>query len=165
MDATAENYYQKYIASIHEDALPALQTSYGTTMAFLETIPARSADYRYAPGKWSVKQLLIHITDAERIYTYRALCIARGETQSLPGFDEDTYANNSYPEEREWEQVVQDFKAARLSSIELFKGFAPTVLQQTGIANGLRVTPALIGKIMAGHCQHHIEVLKERYHL
>ena len=157
------NLYTDYTASIQQEALPALQTGYGTTMAFLEAIPADMADYRYTAGKWSVKQVLIHMTDAERVFSNFALRIARGEKQPLPGFDKNTFAENSYSDERRWEQIVRDFKAARLSSIELFRGFTTDALQQTGTTNGEQVTLAFLGKLIAGHCQHHIEVLKKHY--
>jgi uncharacterized damage-inducible protein DinB len=132
-------------------------------MVFFKNIPEEKAPYRYAEGKWSVKEMLQHIIDTERIFGYRALSIARKDTTPLPGFDENTYANASKAGERSLAGLIEELKAVRTSTDLLLKSFTEDDLQQTGITNGHPNTVNAIGYIIFGHILHHKKILEERY--
>lgn len=119
--------------------------------------------YRYAPNKWSIKDVFTHMIDCERIYCYRALCIARGEKQSLPGFEENEYASFADADKRSKEDIINDYKTVRSTTIELFKSFDDEMLSRIGIANDTKRSVRSIGYLAAGHELHHLEVIKERY--
>jgi len=129
----------------------------------IENIAADKADFSYAAGKWTLKEVLQHVIDTERIFTYRAVCIARGDTTPLPGFDENTYAANSQANNRPWPQLVQEFKAVRHATNLLFGSFTLQQLQNRGTASNYPVTINAIGFITLGHLLHHINVVNERY--
>ena len=126
-------------------------------------VPDNKADYRYAEGKWSVKEVLGHMLDAERIFAYRALCIARGEQQSLPAFEEDEYVKNGFFSERSLDSLLVEFMYLRKSTVHLLSGLNEEALQRTGTANKLQVKAISVFWIMAGHVQHHLQVIRERY--
>jgi hypothetical protein len=130
---------------------------------FFDGITEEKANEAYAPGKWTLKELLQHIIDAERIFAYRSLCIARKETLSLPGFDENVYAANSQANSRSWQSLVEEMKAVRVSTKMLFESFSGEVLNQTGLSNNNRIDVNALGFIMVGHLVHHVGVIKERY--
>ena len=130
---------------------------------FFVSIPLEKHDYAYAPGKWTLKDMLQHIVDTERILGFRALCIARNEKQQLPGFDEDAYASNSGAENREWSQLVEELLQVRKSSNLLFESFSKSALKNIGICNDKEISAEAIGFILIGHCYHHINIVKERY--
>ena len=119
--------------------------------------------YRYAEGKWSIKDIFCHLIDCERIYNYRALCIARGDKTELPGFEENDYAKTANADKRDIRDIISEYKSVRASSIELFKSFNEEMLLRTGIANGSARSVRAIGYSLAGHEIHHLNVIKERY--
>lgn len=119
--------------------------------------------FAYAPGKWTVRRVLQHVVDGERLFAYRAMCIARGETASLPGFDEDLYASNDGSDERRLADIVDEFTAVRAATIALFRGLAASAWQRRGIANGKPASVRALAWITAGHELHHAAVLAERY--
>ncbi len=123
----------------------------------------KNPDHAYAEGKWTVKQLIGHCIDAERIMAYRALCIARGEQQALPGFDENTYVENANFKNRELGDLLEEFELLRKSNLAMISQFDSIVFQNVGNANGSPTSVGAIVYILAGHLQHHIKVLKERY--
>ncbi len=129
----------------------------------MDSIPVEKADYAYAEGKWTLKELLQHCIDTERIMVYRALCIARGEKQSLPGFDENSYAAASNANIRTWEGLVEEMQLVRKSTILMFDSFNEEQLQQRGSANNHPITCNALGFIIAGHFLHHERIVKERY--
>ena len=117
-------YFHRYINQVAEDDLSiALEKQAASFLKFLENIPADKIDYQYAEGKWSVKELLLHIIDTERIFAYRALCIARKDVTPLPGFDENSYADNSKAVQRDWKELLEEFKIVRRSTQLLFSSF------------------------------------------
>jgi hypothetical protein len=157
-------YYHNYINKVAQDDLSnALQQHQGTLTAFLETLPADKWNYRYAEGKWSVKELMQHIIDAERIFAYRALTFARKDKTPLPGFEENDYAAASEADRREPYSLLTELKTVQAATLTLFDSFSPEQLDAEGMANGKPVYVAAIGFIMAGHALHHLDVLKERY--
>ena len=156
--------FARYIDQVQgDDPLTALKEQEPKIAVMLNSFTEENSNYAYAPGKWSIKMLWQHIIDGERIFCYRALCIARGETQGLPGFEEDDYAALSGADERSWESIVQEMKNVRRSTIELFQSFTPDMLARVGTSNGKSITPNALGFILAGHIMHHMEVIRERY--
>jgi hypothetical protein len=119
--------------------------------------------YRYAKDKWSIKDVFTHMIDCERIYGYRALCIARGEKQSLPGFEENDYARFANADKRNKEEIIADYKTVRAGTISLFQSFDDDMLSRIGIANDTKRSVRSIGYLAAGHELHHLGVVKERY--
>jgi DinB superfamily len=134
------------------------------TLAFLRTLDeGRIAGLRYAPDKWTVKDIVGHVVDDERIFAYRALCIARGEPSPLAGFDEKTYAANAAAESRPWEGLVADYEAVRNASLTLFRSLSPAAWTRSGTVNGYPATPRGLAYHIAGHELHHVRILHERY--
>src|SRR5690606_3947557 len=120
-------------------------------------------DFKYSPGKWTIREVVQHMIDAERIYSYRALCFARNDSTPLPGFDENEYVNNSMATTRNWEDLRLEFLSVRKSSELLFKSFNEEQLMSNGIANNSSIIVLGIGFVIVGHVAHHIRILKERY--
>jgi DinB superfamily len=157
-------YYHNYISQVPDDELiEAFNATTPAFIQFLEDIPPGKHDYRYADGKWTIKELLQHIIDAERVFAYRALCFARKDQTFLPGFDENTYADNAKADKREWNDLVGEFKFVRIASEYMFSSFDEEQLDATGTANNNSVYVLAIGYILIGHCLHHMKVIKEKY--
>jgi len=121
------------------------------------------ADYAYAPGKWTIKEMVGHIIDTERILTYRLLCIARGEKASLPGFEEDDYVANAHFKDRSLFSLSEEFTLTRKSNLFLINSLNEEELDRMGNANGKEISVRSLVYILAGHIMHHINVVKERY--
>ncbi|MCZ2483285.1 DinB family protein [Aquirufa nivalisilvae] len=119
--------------------------------------------FAYAPGKWTLQQLLGHLVDTERILTYRTLCISRGEQQSLPGFDENTYLENAHYENQNTDLILQQYILTRQATTALLKSFSPEQWNTMGTANGNSVSVRAISWMIAGHEKHHLGIMKERY--
>lgn len=161
---TVPAFYHKYVNQTNEEnPSNAIQSNTNATLAFFREIPPQKWNYRYAEGKWSIKEMLQHIIDAERIFSYRALCIARGEKASLPGFEENDYAAASKADRRTSTELISEFETLRTSIQQLFDSFDEEQLTSVGTANGNSISTNAIGFIIPGHAQHHINVLKERY--
>lgn len=159
-------FYKTYIEKASDaDIVQTLELQLGRVLKESKKTSREQANFRYTPEKWSVKQVLLHISDAERIFSYRALCIARGETVSLPPFDENNYAANSLADEREFEAIVTEYLAVRNATIALFRSFNEQQLLAMGTTNNRAVSVRAIGAIIIGHELHHLEVLNERYGL
>lgn len=157
-------YYVKYIDSVKEANIQdALTNSIEHFTKQLALISEDKAEYRYAEGKWSVKEVIQHIIDTERIFNYRALCIARGESNALPGFNENHYARNSHASLRRFEDLKEEFLTVRASTAALYNSFTEEDLRATGNANGHEVEVLLIGYVTVGHALHHMNIIKERY--
>ena len=164
IEGTFPPFYATYTNKVKEDEVAdAFKNQQELVNTFFDAIPKEKEDFAYAPGKWTLKEMLQHIIDTERIFAYRALCIARHEKQSLPGFDENDYARKSQAAARSWQSLVAELKLVRKTSEILFDSFSPETLQQSGISNNNPVTVNALGFITAGHLYHHIEVIKERY--
>jgi len=157
-------YYQHYIdLAPGQDLQQAFAIADQLTFKYLDTIPVDRDNYAYAEGKWTVKQLFQHVIDTERIFAYRALCIARGEQGNLPGFDENEYAKNVTGENRSLPELIAEFKAVRETTKMLFQSFTDEDLQRIGTANNVKIKVLALGYIILGHAIHHLNVLKERY--
>ena len=159
-------YFDNYISLVKgENILAALESNYKITQQFLKSIPEEKGDCSYADGKWSVKQVIIHITDTERVFAYRALSIARGDNSPLPGYDENIWADNCAAEKRTLADVVEEFLSVRQSTVHLVKSFDDELLSRKGIANNNPSSVIALAFVIAGHELHHLNVLKERYGL
>ena len=126
-------------------------------------IPTEKINFAYAPDKWTIKQMLQHVIDTERIFAYRALAIARKEPAALLGFDENEYAKNATASHRNWKEMIAEWKILRLSTNILFGSFTEEDLKQKGTASNLPISVNALGFIIFGHALHHLHVLKERY--
>lgn len=159
------SFYQAYIAKTEGcDSVTALIERYSNEInAFIISIPDEKAHYAYAENKWTVNDLLQHMIDAERIFTYRALTFARKDDKNLPGFDENEYAATANANGRTLQSLKEEFTAVRKSTDTFFVSLTEEQLQTQGKANNNPVTVNAIAFITFGHVLHHIQILKERY--
>lgn len=157
-------FYHNYINQVTEnDLMEAFQKESPAFIHFFENIPPAKYDYRYAEGKWTIKEVLQHIIDAERVFIYRALRFARKDATPLPSFDEDLFAKNAKASSRNWNDLMEEFKAVRRSSEYLFGSFDSEQLESSGIASNHSNYVLGTGYIVIGHSIHHKNVIKERY--
>lgn len=157
-------YYTTYISKVEGDNVKDIIRTYSEPLLqFYSSLPEDKADYKYAEGKWSVKELLLHIIDAERIFSYRALRIARKDETPLPGFDENAYTPASKASERTLQSLKDEFAAVRKATDIMLDSFDEEQLSQKGTASNQPVTANAIAFIMFGHMIHHRQVLEERY--
>lgn len=166
MEETAvyKNYFEKYTSLVNEkDLQPAFANQSKTMDDFFTSISEEKSYYAYAEGKWTLKEMLQHIIDTERIFAFRALSISRKETAVLPGFDENNYAANSAANERTWADLVHEMKIVRESTTLLFNSFTEEMMDTTGNFNIATATPNTIGNIIIGHFYHHVNIANERY--
>ena len=157
-------YYEKYISLVAgDDATSALEMQHGRTMKLFEGRSERDGNFRYAPDKWTVKEVLGHITDAERIFTYRALRIARGDRTPLPGFEQDDYVKSGGFGERTLSSLVEEFASVRRASLAFFRSLDKEAWIRRGTASNNEVSVRALAFITAGHELHHAKILEERY--
>ncbi len=158
-------YASMYIDLLPDDGmvLQHMKENLGTVKEFILSLPPEKLLYRYAPGKWSIKEILVHITDDERIYSYRALRFARNDAAELPGFEQDNYAVESNADERELENILEEYEAVRRATIALFNGLDDKALIRRGIADGNEDTVRALAYHIAGHELHHIDFIKKHY--
>jgi hypothetical protein len=157
-------YFQKYIDQVPEqDLFTAFDSQLPVIKSFLSAITEERSSYAYAEGKWTLKELLQHMIDTERIFSYRALCFARKEKASLPSFEENDYAANSNANSRTWRSLVDEFLAVRQATTMLFHSFSPQALDTIGTANNNTTSVQALGFITLGHFYHHKKVMEERY--
>lgn len=157
-------YYDRYIRLIPAGYAPLqqLRTQQADVHALLDGLSDPQARFRYAPGKWSIKETLVHIMDTERIFAYRALRIARGDDQPLPGFDQDAYAPNSGADERPLADVLREYDAVRAATLALFDSFQAEAYDRRGTASGMPVSVRALAYMLAGHEAHHLQLWRER---
>ena len=157
-------YYRRYVETVPTgDLLVTLERQLEETVALLDTVGEARAGHRYAEGKWSVKEVVGHVTDAERIFTMRALCAARGETAALPGFDENAYVARASFDARSLNALMGELTAVRRATLALFRSLDATELGRRVTASGHPVTARALAWITAGHERHHARILRERY--
>ena len=160
----ATSFQSRYIQAVTgDDALKTVRENISIVENFFNNIPAEKLHFRYAEGKWTPIEILGHIIDAERILAYRALCIARGEKQSLPGFEEEDYVKATNFEKLSLKNLLQHYKAVRKANILLFKTFTAKEMKRIGKANNISYSARAMVWLIAGHELHHLTVLKERY--
>ena len=164
IESTFPAYFKQYIDQVKEDELAlAFKNQQADINDFFDSIPEEKTTSGYAPGKWTLKELLQHIIDTERIFNYRSLAFARNETASLPGFDENDYAANSNANERSWKSLCEELKVVRKSTEILYNSFSDEALQSSGLANNKPTTVLALGFITLGHFNHHKKVVEEKY--
>ncbi|MBO9151137.1 DinB family protein [Chitinophaga sp. GCM10012297] len=157
-------FYETYVSKVQEDDIyEAFRKHTAEVLDFFEKVPAQKLDYAYATGKWTIKQVLQHLIDAERIFAYRALRFARKDYTPLSPFEENDYAAEARVDEREWMDMVEEFQLVRLSSEHLFRSLNEEELQRSGIASGVPVSVLSLGYILIGHAIHHMGIVSERY--
>jgi len=157
-------FYSGYISLVDTDNIIRLLEEQLTELEFiLKNISDDDSLFRYTNGKWSIKELIGHMLDTERIMAYRALCIARKEKKSLPGFEQDDYVLYGNFDSRNWSEMIDEYSLQRRANLLLFKSFNNEVLLTKGIANENKVSVRALIYIIAGHEKHHFNILKERY--
>lgn len=159
-------YYDKYISLVPDgDLIDLLARTADTTIAFVWQQPTEFADHAYAEGKWTVKEVIGHVCDAERIFCYRLLRIGRGDETPIEGFEENVYVPRGRFVERTLESLLQEFAAVRQATIALVGGLPDEAWSYSGIANGHAISARALAYITAGHELHHAAILRERYQL
>lgn len=156
-------YYARYIDLVPDDVLRALRENAQETRRLLTPVTDPKADHRYAPGKWSVKEVIGHLTDAERIFGYRALRFARRDATPLPGFEENDFVETGGFGSRPLPNLLDEFRAVRAASIAFFENLDEAAWNQVGTANGVRMSVRALAFAIAGHELHHRKILVERY--
>jgi uncharacterized damage-inducible protein DinB len=156
--------FGRYIDRVPDGDIVSLLESQGNaTEKLLASIGEEKAGYRYAPDKWSIKQVVGHMTDAERVFSYRLVAIARGEQQSLPGFEENDYVDNANFEALSFSELVEGFATTRRAMTALVRSLDAEAWKRRGVANNNPISARAIAWITAGHERHHLNVLRERY--
>ncbi|MBF8149575.1 DinB family protein [Winogradskyella sp. F6397] len=158
-------YYQPYIDAINEDIgiCEGLKQNQNSVVSFFLSIPKEKHSYAYAEGKWTIKDVLLHVIDTERIFTYRALRVARRDKTILPGFEHDDYVVHAGAKNRSFDSLLEEYKAVRQATLTLFSTFDAGTLKLIGNASGSPISVRAIGYILLGHENHHIKTIKERY--
>ncbi len=158
------DYYKTYIAYVEgNDFLSQLEQVHASTMELLASIPEEKGNYAYAEGKWTIKQLLVHLLDAERVFNYRALRFARNDSTDLPGYDHNEYAQVANVASRSVAEIAIEFAVVRASTIALFSTFSEEELNRAGKGSGVSNTVLALGFIIVGHEIHHMNVLRSKY--
>lgn len=157
-------YYDRYLEAVPDgDLLRLLEEGAEEVLDLLRAFGEDRGDYRYAPGKWSVKEVVGHVTDTERVFAYRALRFARGDTTPLPGFDQDQYVAAAGFNRRLLADVAEEFTDVRKATVKLLAGLDAQALRRAGVASGHLMSVRAAAWIIAGHEQHHAQLLRERY--
>ena len=159
-------FYRGYVAHVgEEEILPVLRSQLDHLDVLLGQVMPERETYAYAEGKWSIRELTGHLIDAERVFGYRAFCIARGESRNLPGFDEKEYLLRAPYNQIDLEDLLSELRLARLSNIAMLRNLDEQAWMRVGTANDAQVSVRALAFIMAGHVRHHMGVLRERYGL
>jgi hypothetical protein len=160
----AAAHYSTYIDRISDDnILDVLESQLRDTTAIFRDISEEKSLHRYAPEKWSIRQVLNHVNDTERVFAFRALWFGRGFSGPLPGFDQNTGASAAQADEYPWADHVQEFEKIRLATVALFRNLPDEAWARSGVASGMSVTVNALAYIIAGHTAHHVAILQERY--
>jgi len=157
-------YYEKYVSLVPDtDIVETLSRQNEETLALLRGITEERAEHRYEPGKWSIKQVVGHLIDAERIFAYRALAIARGDKARLPGMEQDEYMAGADFDSRTLADLAEEFSHVRRANVIMFKNLDADRWSRRGVASDNEVTVRALAYIIAGHEAHHVRILRERY--
>ena len=160
----AADYYFKYIDLItSDDIVPVFENQMGEMLQFLSGISEEQSLHSYAPGKWTIREVLNHVNDGERVFTGRAFWFARGFTDALPSFEQDIAVQAAQANNTSWADLVEEFKIVRLGTISFFKSMPEEAWDRTGIASDNPVSVRALAYIIAGHVAHHMGVLREKY--
>lgn len=157
-------HFKGYIELVPEGDLKTnLRSQLEESISFFKVISKEKSEYRYAEGKWSIKEVLGHLVDTERIMCYRLLAIARGDHTPLPSFDENAYNENAHFNRLELDQIINEYETVRLSTLSLLENLSNETLDYEGMVLNHKTTPRAIAYIIAGHELHHLKILNERY--
>lgn len=157
-------YFGRYISLVPGHNLTStLETQLDESLATLRPISEEKSLHRYEPGKWSVKEVLGHLIDGERIFTYRALRFARNDQTPLSGFDQDPYVAEAHFDSRPWNDLIAEFEHVRRSTILFFRALTPEAMLRSGTSNQAVISVRALGYVIAGHEIHHMRILRERY--
>ncbi len=156
-------FYQKYIDTVSDNVIAELEHQANSFTTFLKGIMQDKASYAYAEGKWTIKELVGHVIDTERIMAYRMLTIGRNDKTALPGFEENDYVINSHFSDRTLESLAGEFVALRKANMYLVKSFNEEDINRLGTANGAPISVLALIYILAGHLNHHRKIIEERY--
>jgi hypothetical protein len=160
----AASYYFKYIDLItSDDIVPAMENQMGEMLQFLSGISEAQSLHAYAPGKWTIREVLNHVNDGERVFAARAFWFARGFNDALPSFEQDVAVQMAHANDTSWADLVEEFKYVRLGTISFFKSLPNDAWERTGVASDNPVSVRALAYIIAGHVAHHIGVLREKY--
>ena len=157
-------FYGRYIIRITEgDALPVLEEQGAGTQTLLRGVSESRGDFRYAPGKWSIREVIGHLLDTERIFAYRALRFARNDRTPLPGFEQDDFVRYGGFGHRPLAELLAELSAVRGATVALFGGLSEEALLRRGVANDVELSVRAVAFIIAGHERHHVDILRSRY--
>ena len=160
------SFYETYVSLVPEgDVVAALASQGRQTETLLAQVPEEHAGHRYAPGKWSVREVAGHMVDTERVMSYRALCVARGEQGPLPRFDENAYVQNAGFDARPLSEHIEDFRVTRQATLRLLASIDDATSLRRGTASGFTISVRALAYIIAGHELHHRNILRDRYGL
>ena len=157
------DFYAGYISALPPGDILEILELQTEQIRNLANVGADRETFRYAPGKWSLREVVGHLIDAERVFSYRALCFSRGDETPLPGFDENFYVANARFASRTLQSLIEELTLLRSANVLLFRELSPEELARVGVANTYPVTVRALAFILAGHLQHHFRVLSERY--
>lgn len=157
-------YFNRYLTHVPDgDVLEMLEAQLEETTSLLQGLAPETGDHRYGPDKWSIKEVVSHMIDTERVFAYRALRISRNDPTPLPGFEQDDYVREGNAAERSLDDLVAEFRAVRAASLALFRGMSQAMLPRRGVASGADLSVRAVPWILAGHERHHLNILQERY--
>lgn len=158
------SFYKDYVKRVKgKDVIEAIENQKESLSNFLNEIPEHKFGFKYADNKWSVKEVIQHCIDTERIMSYRALALARGENQSIPGYDEDAYTLSSQAEKRTSKNLIEEWMVVRDATLFLFKSFTQEMMNKSGTCDKKTIHVNVLGAIIVGHTYHHLDVVKQRY--
>lgn len=157
-------YYGSYISEAPgKDVIDALEAQGDQWRKALKDVPGSREGYRYEPGKWSIREVVAHVADSERVFSYRLLRFARGDATPLASFDENVFAKACEAEARSLRECVDELVAVRQATVALVKPMQDAQMSRRGVASGKEISARALAWVIAGHAQHHLKVLKERY--
>jgi len=160
----SNSYFKTYIDLVEgDDVLTTLREKKNSTSRFLDNIPNEKWDWAYAPGKWTVKEVLIHLMDTERIMAYRALRFGRKDQTALPGFEQDDYISAAGARQRTVASIIREHQSVREASLSLFENLDASAMQNIGTASNSPFSPLALSYVIAGHEIHHLNVIREKY--
>lgn len=162
--ANVPEFYQGYVKTLgNGDLVPLLLQTGDEFISFGRRLTEAQGKYRYAPDKWSIKEVILHVIDAERVFAYRAMRFARNDATALSGFEQNDYVPESFAESRPVHSLITEFTNVRASTVDLFSSFDEQVRKRVGNANGVEMSVEALGYIISGHAKHHLNIIHERY--
>ena len=159
-------YFEQYMQLVTKEGKSIIENMQDSQIEFdtiLRNLPEEKHNFCYAEGKWTLKELIQHSIDTERVFCYRALCFARNDKTSLPGFDQDIFVDNGNANQLKYTDLLDEMETLRKSTIQLYKSFSEEALLRIGVASGNKMSVRALGYLFSGHQMHHLNIVKERY--